>query len=42
MIVKVVCATGDLSTTEKEHENTSCEAVYDNFFATRGSRHCTF
>ena len=29
MIAKVVCATGDLSNTEKEHENTSREALYD-------------
>ena len=33
MIVKVVYATGDLSTGEKEHENTSREALYDTFIA---------
>ena len=33
MIVKAVCATGDLSTAEKGHKNTSREALYDTFVA---------
>ena len=33
MIVKVVCATGDLSTAEKGHKNTDCEALYNTFVA---------
>ena len=33
MIVKVVCATGDLSNTERGHENTSREALYDTVAA---------
>ncbi len=33
MIVKVVCATGDLSIAEEGHENTNREALYDTFLA---------
>ncbi len=37
MIAKVVCATGDLSTAEKEHKNTRCEVLYDTFVALEGA-----
>ena len=33
MIVRVVCATGDLSIAEEGHENTNREALYDTFVA---------
>ena len=33
MKVKVVCAIGDTSIAEKEHESTSRDALYDTFIA---------
>ena len=37
MIVKVVYATGEFSTAEKEHGNTSRETLYDNFSQPEGA-----